>query len=98
VFSFITVNWRGRPLATYRTIAELIAATTTKIGLRIEAEHDTNGYRGSVKINDAELAAVPLGPHEFHGDWNYTSCQLRQSTAIMPTVHNQSCGGALACD
>jgi hypothetical protein len=77
MFSFITMNWRGRPLVTYRTIVELIAATTTKTGLRIEAEHDTKGYRTGVKIKDAELAAVPLRPHEFHGDWNYT---------IMPAV------------
>jgi len=72
MFSFITMNWRGRPLVTYRTIIELIAATTTKTGLRIEAEHDTKGYRTGVKIKDAELDAVPLRPHEFHGDWNYT--------------------------
>ena len=72
MFSFITMNWRGRALVTYRTIVELIAATTTKSGLRIEAEHDTTGYRTGVKIKDAELAAVPLRPHEFHGDWNYT--------------------------
>jgi len=72
MFSFITKNWRGRPLVTYRTIVELIAATTTKTGLRIEAEHDTTGYRTDVKIKDSELAAVPLTPHKFHGDWNYT--------------------------
>jgi hypothetical protein len=72
MFSFITMNWRGRSLVSYRTIIELIAATTTKTGLRIEAERDKNGYRVGVKIKDAELAAVPLRPHEFHGDWNYT--------------------------
>ncbi len=72
MFSFITMNWRGRPLVTYRTIVELIAATTTKTGLRIEAERDTKGYRTGVKVKDAKLAAVPLKPHEFHGDWNYT--------------------------
>ncbi len=72
MFSFISVNWRGRPLTSYRTIIELIAATTTRTGLRIEAEHDHTGYRTGVKISDAQLAAVPLKRHEFHGDWNYT--------------------------
>jgi len=72
MFSFISVNWRGRPLTSYRTIIELIAATTTRKGLRIEAEHDHTGYRTGVKITDARLAAVPLKRHEFHGDWNYT--------------------------
>jgi hypothetical protein len=72
MFSFISINWRGRPLTTYRTIIELIAATTTKSGLRIEAEHDHTGYRTGVKVGDAELAAVPLTRHDFHGDWNYT--------------------------
>ena len=72
MFSFISMNWRGRALVSYRTIVELIAATTTEAGLRIEAEHDTTGYRTKVKISDAELEAVPLRRHEFHGDWNYT--------------------------
>ena len=72
MFSFITMNWRGRPLESYRTIVELIAATTTEKGLRIRAEHDKKGYRTKVKVSDAELAAVPLRRHEFHGDWNYT--------------------------
>jgi len=72
MFSFISINWRGRPLTCYRTIVELIAATTTNSGLRIEAEHDTRSYRTGVKISDAELADVPLKRHEFHGDWNYT--------------------------
>ena len=72
MFSFITMNWRGRPLESYRTIVELIAATTTEKGLRIRAEHDKKGSRTKVKVSDAELAAVPLRRHEFHGDWNYT--------------------------
>ena len=72
MFSFISINWRGRPLTTYRTIIELIAATTTTKGLRIEAERDHTGYRTGVKVTDAELDAVPLKRHAFHGDWNYT--------------------------
>jgi transposase len=72
MFSFISMNWRGRPLTTYRTIVELIAATTTRSGLRIRAERDQTSYRNGVRITDAELAQVPLRRHELHGDWNYT--------------------------
>jgi hypothetical protein len=72
MFSFISMNWRGRPLVSYRTIIELISATTTNQGLTIRAEADTNYYETGTKITKAELAAVPLTAHEFHGDWNYT--------------------------
>jgi transposase len=72
MFSFISMNWRGRPLITYRTIIELISATTTKSGLRIKAERDWNHYETGVQVADAELAALPLTRHDFHGDWNYT--------------------------
>jgi len=72
MFSFITMNWRGRPLTTYRTIIELISATTTETGLTIRAERDTEYYETGVKVSDKEMAALPLTPHEWHGDWNYT--------------------------
>ncbi len=72
LFSFISMNWRGKPLRTYRTVVELIAATTTTTGLRVEAERDQGSYPTGIKVSDAELAAVPLQPHAFHPDWNYT--------------------------
>ncbi len=72
MFSFITMNWRGRPLTTLRTIIELISATSTSTGLTIQAGYDPNWYPKGVKITDAELAAVPLDPHDWHGEWNYT--------------------------
>jgi hypothetical protein len=72
MFSFITMNWRGRPLTSYRVVVQLIANTTTKKGLKIEAELDEGYYPTGVKITNQELAAVPLTRHEFHGDWNYT--------------------------
>ncbi len=72
MFSFITINWRGRPLTTLRTIIELISATTTTTGLTVQAAHDPEWYQKGVKITDAQLAAVPLAPHDFHGEWNYT--------------------------
>jgi len=80
MFSFITMNWRGRPLVSYRTIIELIAGTTTKEGLRIKAERDPEWYPKGVKISDDELAAVPLTAHEWHGEWNYTVSPTAQST------------------
>jgi len=72
MFSFITINWRAKPLCTYRTIVELIAATTTEAGLNIRAELDQNKYPNAVKVSDAELATVNLIRHTFHGEWNYT--------------------------
>jgi transposase len=72
MFSFITMNWRGRPLTSYRTIIELISATTTETGLQIRAERDTEWYAKGVKITDAAMDALPLTRHDWHGDWNYT--------------------------
>ena len=75
MFSFISMNWRGRPLVSYRTIVELISNTTTSKGLRIRAEEDLTYYETGTKVSATELAAVPLTPHKFHGDWNYTIAQ-----------------------
>jgi Rhodopirellula transposase DDE domain len=72
LFSFITLNWRGKPLRSFRTIIQLIAATTTTAGLTVRAELDQNKYPKGVKISDVQLAAVRLVRHAFHGDWNYT--------------------------
>jgi transposase len=69
---FISMNWRGRPLTSYRTIIELISATTTTTGLTIRVEADTNHYETGTKVTDHEIAAIPLERHDFHGDWNYT--------------------------
>ena len=78
MFSFITMNWRGRPLVSYRTIIELISATGTK-SLKLRADHDTRSYERGIKVSDAELAAVPLQPHVWHGEWNYTIGSNAQS-------------------
>ena len=72
LFSFITMNWRGKPLTTYRTVVELIAGTTTRTGLTVQADFDEGYYPIGVKVTDAELAAVPLKRHDFHPEWNYT--------------------------
>ncbi|WP_044146937.1 ISAzo13-like element ISSiac3 family transposase [Singulisphaera acidiphila] len=72
LFSFITQNWRGKPLVSHQAIINLIAATTTKSGLIVKAVLDTNHYPLEIKVSDTELAALCLERHEFHGDWNYT--------------------------
>jgi hypothetical protein len=72
LFSFITQNWRGRPLVSYQTIVQLIAATTTETGLKVQCEIDPNSYPAGVKVSDAEMDAINIQRHEFHGDWNYT--------------------------
>jgi len=76
LFSFITLNWRGKPLRSFKTIVQLIAATTTTAGLTVRAELDENKYAKGVKISDAKLAAINLSRHPFHGDWNYTISPL----------------------
>jgi len=72
LFSFITKNWRGKPLVSHEAIVNLISATSTKEGLQVYSEIDTTRYPTGKKVTDAELAQVQLERHEFHGDWNYT--------------------------
>ncbi len=72
LFSFITQNWRGKPLVSHQAIVNLIAGTTTKTGLIVKAALDTNHYDTKIKVSDAELALLKLKRHEFHGEWNYT--------------------------
>jgi hypothetical protein len=71
MFSFITQNWRGRPLVSHQAIVNLIASTTTRTGLVVKAALDTEHYDTAIKIPDEELARLRLTPSPFHGDWNY---------------------------
>jgi hypothetical protein len=72
LFCFIAQNWRGRPLASYRAIVNLIGSTTTKTGLTVRAALDTAEYDTGIKVSDAELARVNCNTATFHGEWNYT--------------------------
>ena len=72
LFSHISMNWRGRPLVSHEVILELIAATRTRSGLRVQAELDQRSYPLGVKISDREFAAVPLQHHDWYGEWDYT--------------------------
>jgi transposase len=71
LFSFISQNWRGKPLTSLAVIVSLIAATTTHKGLRVHSEPDTGSYPPGVKVTDAEMAQIALQRDKFHGDWNY---------------------------
>jgi transposase len=72
LFSFISLNWRARPLVSRHVVIDLIAATTTSTGLRVYARLDERAYPDKIKVTDAELAAVSLHPDAFHPEWNYT--------------------------
>jgi hypothetical protein len=72
LFSFISLNWKGRPLLSFEAVVNLIGATTTKSGLKVKAVLDTNTYEPGEKIDDAEMKTLRLKPHDFHGNWNYT--------------------------
>ena len=78
MFSHITQNWRGRPLISHEVIINLIAATTTRKGLAIQAELDEGCYPIGIKVSDEELARVSLQPDKFHGDWNYRIVPTRK--------------------
>jgi len=72
LFSFISQNWRGKPLVSHQVIVNLIAATTTQTGLRVRAEIDPRKYPKGVKVSDQEVASIRIERDKFHGDWNYT--------------------------
>jgi hypothetical protein len=72
LFSFITKNWRARPLVSLEVIVNLIASTTTRTGLIVKAALDTNCYPTKIKVSDDQLGRLRLKRHEFHGEWNYT--------------------------
>ena len=72
MFCHITQNWRGRPLTDRLTIVELIGATTTKAGLKVECALDTRTYEKGIKVRDAEMEALNITGDAFHPEWNYT--------------------------
>jgi len=72
LFSFISQNWRGKPLVSHQAIVNLIAATTTQTGLRVKAALDTRRYETALEVADEVFARLRITPHTFHGDWNYT--------------------------
>lgn len=71
MFSFMSKNWRGRPLESLATIVNLIANTTTKNGLKIKTDVDSSEYQTGIKVSDEEMASLNIFRDEFHGEWNY---------------------------
>lgn len=85
LFSFITKNWRGKPLISHQVIVDLISATTTKTGLQVHCRVDERNYPTKIKISDKQLAHVHLVPEKWHGEWNYTihsdiNCSIKFAT------------------
>jgi transposase len=72
LFSFISQNWRGKPLISYAVIVSLIAATTTTTGLTVESELDTHRYPTGLTVSDEQMATLRVEREAFHGEWNYT--------------------------
>ncbi len=72
LFSYISQNWRAKPLVSYRTIVSLIGATTTQAGLTVRCELDTKSYPKGIRVSDEDMAALNIHRDPFHGDWNYT--------------------------
>jgi hypothetical protein len=79
LFSFITQNWRGKPLLSQQAIVNLIASTTTTTGLTVRAALDTNVYETGIKVSDEQMAKLRIKPEEFHGEWNYSIAPHRNT-------------------
>jgi len=89
LFSFISQNWRGKPLLSYETIIKLISATRTEQGLTVQCALDENLYEKGRRVSDEEMATLKLYRHRFHGEWNYT---------LVPTAPKRSIGVRRAID
>jgi hypothetical protein len=72
LFSFISKNWRGKPLISLAVIVNLIGATTTEAGLTVKCVVDQKEYEKGIEVTDEELAKVNMIKDDFHGEWNYT--------------------------
>lgn len=76
LFSYVSMNWRGRPLTTYETVIELIGHTTTSTGLTVRAALDLEQYERGIRISDEEMEGLNLTRSQWHGEWNYTLAPL----------------------
>ena len=72
LFSFISMNWRGKPLLSYQIIVNLIASKKTKTGLIVKARLDKRKYKKGIEVSKHEMDQIHLVMHKFHGEWNYT--------------------------
>ena len=72
LFSFISLNWKGKPLVNYETVVNLIGGTRTRTGLKVKAVLDANRYETGVAVSDEDIAQLRLKRHKVHPNWNYT--------------------------
>lgn len=72
LFSFISKNWRGRPLVSYQVIVSLIAGTKTTKGLKVACEIDDNVYKSGIDVSEEQYTTINICPNKFHGEWNYS--------------------------
>jgi len=72
LFSYISINWRAKPLTSRQTVIDLIASTTTSTGLKVYARLDPNTYVTKIKVSDRQMDAVRIEGEEFHPEWNYS--------------------------
>ena len=71
LFSYITKNWRGKPLVSYKVAVNLIARTKTNTGLKVNCELDSKEYLTGKKVSKKEMQTINIAKHDFHGEWNY---------------------------
>jgi Rhodopirellula transposase DDE domain len=89
LFSHITMNRRGRPLTSHDVVINSIAATTTRTGLTVQADRDDGTYPTGVKVSNAQMAALPISRHPFHGDWNLCPVAHRFHYAAVPLMSDR---------
>jgi transposase len=77
LFSYISMNWRGKPLVSHEAIVNLIAATTTRKGLKVRAELDSGHYPKGMKVTEEELKTIRILREDFHGEWNYSIIPMK---------------------
>ena len=87
LFSFITMNWKAKPLVSYRVIVELIAATTTKAGLTVKCQLDETHYPKAVAVSSEQMLAINITRDPFHGEWNYTIHPIKTNTEPIKAVN-----------
>jgi hypothetical protein len=83
LFSFISQNWRGKPLVSHEVIVNLIATTKTNGGLRVQCQLDTKSYPTGIKVSDQEMASVNIQRDSFHGEWNYSISPIIPQDSIL---------------
>ena len=71
LFSYISLNWRGKPLTSYEMVVKLIGSTATAGGLKVVSELDTNVYEKGIKVSDKDFEKLNIQRDDFHGEWNY---------------------------